>query len=90
MVQIYMIAQGRVQGVNFRYYVLRKANELGINGYVRNLKDGNVEILAQGTRDNIDKLIEYVKSNPGSSFVTNLEITWEKPETYFNSFQIKL
>ncbi len=84
-----MIAQGRVQGVNFRYYVLRKANELGINGYVRNLKDGDVEILAQGTRDSIDKLIEYVKNNPGSSFVTNLEVTWEEPETYFSSFQIK-
>lgn len=89
MVQVHIIVEGRVQGVNFRYYVLRKANELGINGYVRNLKDGDVEILAQGTRDSIDKLIEYVKSNPGSSFVTNLDVNWEEPKTYFSKFQIK-
>ena len=85
-----MIVKGRVQGVNFRYYVLRKANELGVNGYVRNLKDGDVEILAQGTRDSIDKLIEFIKGNPGSSFVTDIKLNWEKPETYFGNFQIKL
>lgn len=90
MVQVYIVVKGRVQGVNFRYYVLRKANELGINGYVRNLKDGNVEILAQGTRDGIDRLIEFVKSSPGSSFVTDIELNWGKPETYFSNFQIKL
>lgn len=90
MVQVYIIVKGRVQGVNFRYYVLRKANELGINGYVRNLKDGDVEILAQGTRDSVDRLIEFIKGNPGSSFVTDMELTWEKPETYFSNFQIKL
>ncbi len=90
MVQVHIIARGRVQGVNFRYYVLRKANELSINGYVRNLKDGDVEILAQGTHNSIDKLIEFIKSNPGSSFVTDIELDWKEPETHFSNFQIRL
>jgi acylphosphatase len=57
MLQIRAFASGRVQGVNFRYYVYRKARQLGLKGYVCNLDDGRVEILAQGSRDDIENLI---------------------------------
>jgi len=59
MIQARMFADGRVQGVNFRRYVQRFAVNLGINGFVRNLPDGRMEILAQGTEEKIQELINY-------------------------------
>jgi len=89
MYQLHAYVDGRVQGVNFRYYVQRKASELNLVGYVRNLPDGRVEILAQGTKEDLEKLIAYVRSNPGISFVTELVIGWEEPKGKFDSFKIR-
>jgi len=88
MLQIHTFASGRVQGVNFRYYTYRKAKQLKLKGYVCNLDDGRVEILAQGHRDDLNKLIEFVKSNPGLSFVTDLRIDWEQAKTKLSEFRI--
>ncbi|MEM2991408.1 MAG: acylphosphatase [Halobacteria archaeon] len=89
MFQAHIFAHGRVQGVNFRYYVQRKAEELGLKGYVRNLSDGRVEILAQGSRDNLKELISYVRSSPGLSFVTDLEVSWEEAKVDLGGFRIR-
>jgi acylphosphatase len=88
MFQIHVFASGRVQGVNFRHYVQRKASELGVAGYVCNLDDGQVEILAQGSRDDLESLITYVRNNPGVSFVTNLDVSWEKPKGNLKGFRV--
>ena len=88
MLQIQAFASGRVQGVNFRNYVHRKASQLGLKGYVRNLYDERVEILAQGERDDIDDLIDFVRSSPGLSFVTNLEINWQEASGKLKEFRI--
>ncbi len=89
MIQARMFADGRVQGVNFRHYVRRFASDLGLKGYVRNLPDGRVEILAQGIEENVQKLINYIKSNPGLSDVVNLDISWEKESGNFSDFHIR-
>ena len=89
MFQIHIFVSGRVQGVNFRYYIQRKAFELGLKGYVRNLDDGRVEILAQGSREVLENLISYVRSNPGFSRVFDLDIDWETPKGKFDNFQIR-
>jgi len=88
MLQIHAFASGRVQGVNFRYYTYRKATQLNLKGYARNLDDGRVEILAQGSRDDLDRLIEFIKSNPGLSFITDLKIGWEETKTELSEFCI--
>lgn len=84
-----MFADGRVQGVNFRYNVYRVASGIGLNGYARNLRDGRVEILAQGSRDNIQKLIDYVKGSPGLSYVVNLDVSWEESLDGLSGFHIR-
>jgi acylphosphatase len=89
MFQIHAFADGRVQGVNFRNYVQRKAYELALTGYVRNLPDDKVEIMAQGSQENLEKLIAYMKSNPGISLVTDLDVDWEEPKGKFNGFRIR-
>ncbi|ADR18199.1 acylphosphatase [Calditerrivibrio nitroreducens] len=65
---------GRVQGVGFRAYVLNKARELGLAGFVKNMPDGTVFIDAQGEEEALNKLIEYVKIGPSMSRVEKVEI----------------
>ncbi len=88
MIQAHIFAHGRVQGVGFRYHVLKRAIALALGGYVRNLADGRVEILAQGPRENLDKLMDYVRSNPGLSYVVKLDINWEEPLSNLEDFRI--
>jgi acylphosphatase len=89
MIQARMFADGRVQGVNFRSYVQRFALNLGLKGYVRNLPDGRVEILVQGIEENVQKLMDYVKSNPGLSYVVKLDISWENHLSNLSNFHIE-
>ena len=84
-----MYAHGRVQGVNFRYYVYKRSTDLGLRGYVRNLHDGRVEILAQGVQEGVQKLVDYVRNSPGLSYVTKLDINWEEPSNGLSSFRIE-
>jgi acylphosphatase len=67
-IQVY----GRVQGVGFRAMVARKANELGVTGWVRNRFDGTVEAILQGTAADTGYLIEWIKASPGASVVERL------------------
>jgi len=89
MVQAHIFAHGRVQGVNFRYYVHKRSIDLGLKGYVRNLRDGRVEILAQGSQEGVQKLVDYVRGSPGLSYVVKLDINWEEPSNGLSSFRIE-
>ena len=72
--KIRAIVSGRVQGVGFRISTLHKARQIGVRGYVRNLTNGNVEILALGQADKVDKLLQWARSGPPSAIVNNLEV----------------
>jgi acylphosphatase len=89
MVQVHAFATGRVQGVGFRYSVNRRATELGLRGYVRNLHDGRVEMLVQGVKEDVQKLLNYVRGNPGLSYVVKLDMHWEEPTNGFSDFHIR-
>jgi acylphosphatase len=89
MVQAHIYVHGRVQGVSFRYYVRKRAAALALKGYVRNLADGRVEILARGSRERLDSLIGYAKNNPGLSYVVKLDIDWEEPLGDLDDFHIR-
>ena len=71
-------ASGRVQGVGFRYFVLRHAEAAGLRGYVRNLRDGRVEFLLQGTPAGVDSVIEQIRAGPAHARVTEV-VTAEDP-----------
>ncbi len=68
------IVSGKVQGVGFRMYTCAQAQKLGVTGYVRNLRNGDVEIVATGTTAVVDALIEWAKSGPPSAVVNNLQL----------------
>ena len=69
---------GIVQGVNFRYYTREYARRLGLNGTVRNLFDGSVEIVAEGEEERLQELIKFAKRGPPAAHVYNIEVKWEK------------
>ncbi len=64
---------GRVQGVGFRYYTQKKANELGITGYVKNRPDGSVYIEAIGEENQLELFIRWCEEGPSWAHVTKLE-----------------
>ena len=85
---IQLIICGRVQGVFFRDNTRRKAIELGLKGYVKNLPNENVEAVAQGDEDKLQELIDFIRKNPGMSKVTGIETKNRKAEK-FESFEIR-
>lgn len=63
---------GRVQGVGFRYYTQCEAERLGVRGYVRNLPDGRVEVLAEGDSGAVRQLLAWLRTGPDTAHVTGL------------------
>jgi len=74
--------------VMFRDFATRKARKVGVTGYVRNLEDGTVEVIAQGTKENLEKLIEYLHKGSILSKVENVTIEWRTPQKIFDSFEL--
>ena len=67
------VVQGRVQGVGYRYFVLRHAEELGLAGYAKNQADGTVEVVAEGADSALQKLEERLHEGPSFSHVSRVE-----------------
>ena len=63
---------GRVQGVGFRYFVMRQAEAMQVRGYVRNLRDGRVEFLLQGDADAVAGLVEIIRAGPSHARVSDV------------------
>lgn len=82
------ILVGKVQGVSCRAHIQRKALELGVNGWVRNLVDGRVQVVIQASEELLLEMEEYFLSNPGRSRVDSLiPFALSEDETY-NGFSI--
>jgi acylphosphatase len=83
------VVRGRVQGVGFRWFVEREGHLLGIAGWVRNNADGSVEVLAQGTRDQLSGLHSRLREGPRAARVDKVEVTDARPTDGLNSFRIE-
>jgi len=86
--RIHLIVHGRVQGVAFRYYTQDKAVELGVVGWVRNRRDGAVELVAEGDKSKLDDLIGWTHSGPTLARVDRVDETWEEFTGDFSRFII--
>ena len=83
-----MVITGKVQGVGFRYFVLRQAQELGIYGLVSNKPNGDVEALAQGDKEDLDQFIAKVKQGSAFSRVDDVILNWDDGQENYTSFEI--
>lgn len=88
-VRIHILVSGFVQGVFFRDNSQKKAQGLGLTGWVKNLSDGRVEIVAEGEKQKLEDLIKWVNQGPTIAKVDNIEVEWQEYKGEFNSFNIR-
>ena len=88
MLRIHAFVSGMVQGVSFRSTTIKIAKSLGIKGWIKNLPDGRVEIIAEGEKDKIDALIEFLKKGPPAAKVDNVDVKIENHKGEFKDFSI--
>ena len=87
--EINALVLGRVQGVGFRYFVVQKARKLGLNGIVRNVPGGKVEITAQGSKEKLELFVEILKEGPCFGHVEEVKVEWLKETKKFKEFSIE-
>lgn len=89
MKRIHLLIHGRVQMVGFRYSTARKAQQLGVKGWIKNLPSGEVEAVLEGEDFAVTQLIEFCKKGPLFAHVSNLEIKEEPYKREFKQFEIR-
>lgn len=82
------VAQGRVQGVGFRYFVQERAHELQLVGTCRNLRNGDVEVIAEGERGALEALLVALQNGPRMAHVEHVEAVWIPATGEFTGFRI--
>ena len=81
------VVRGRVQGVGFRDFVETRARFLRLSGYVRNMEDHrSVEVVAEGPRETLQQLVEYLREGPRMSRVDGVEVEWRGPTGQYRDF----
>ena len=84
----HIIVKGLVQGVGFRWFVEREAKQLGLNGYVKNLFNGDVETEVEGEKGLIEELIKKLRIGNRSSRVSDIHVDWQENENKYSGFRI--
>jgi acylphosphatase len=87
--ELHAIIRGYVQGVGYRYFVIHKAQALGLRGYARNKSNGDVEVVAQGPRSALERLLPLLQRGPGEAEVQEVQATWRKPTEQFSGFHVR-
>jgi len=82
-------ARGRVQGVGFRYFVVRRGMELGLTGWVANESDGSVRCVAEGPRVDLEALLETMERGPAGALVERVSATWSGATGTLRDFSIR-
>lgn len=87
MVTRHLRIHGRVQGVGFRYSMLREAKRLGLSGWVRNRRDGSVEALVQGKAEVVAAMVAWAKHGPPGAQVTEVSVANADGEPAVSGFE---
>ena len=87
--ELHAYVNGWVQGVGYRYFVINNALALGLRGYVRNLSDGSVEVLAQGTRPKLERLLTLLQRGPSAAEVNEIRTDWGPPTEHLSGFHVR-
>jgi acylphosphatase len=87
--RLHAIVHGRVQGVNFRNFAYQSAIACGVLGWVRNLHDGTVETVAEGTESALQAFLDALHVGSPYSSVTHVEAEWANSEDSFTDFSIR-
>jgi acylphosphatase len=88
MVRAHVWVQGRVQGVSYRAYAQHEAVRLGLRGWIRNLKDGKVEAVFEGSKEHVDAMLVWCHRGSPQAQVTKVLVEWE-PADGEGPFQVR-
>jgi len=80
--------EGHVQGVFFRYETSRIARNLNVNGWVRNLPNGQVEAVFEGEKENVEEMVKFCRRGPPGAQIDDVEAKWETYRGEFSTFEI--
>jgi len=80
---------GLVQGVGFRYFAYREAMALGVQGYVKNLLNGQVEVFAEGSQTQLQRFIEILNQGPRFGKVDQVDVEWRDYRGRYDTFFIE-
>lgn len=87
--RLHVFVSGVVQGVFFRANTEEKALDLGLTGWVRNTRDGRVEVLAEGEKEILQELLRWLHRGPSSARVTHVDYEWQHYTGEFKNFSIR-
>lgn len=87
-VRLNATVHGRVQGVGFRAFVTQNADYLGVKGWVRNTLRGDVEVVAEGPRPTLERLLQLLETGPRAARVIKVDAQWEPASGEFNEFSV--
>jgi acylphosphatase len=88
-VRVHVFVSGLVQGVGFRYFAFREARRLRLTGFVRNLPDHRVEILAEGDQDALERFVEAMQKGPQGSIIRDVGVEWTDEPAREREFVIR-
>lgn len=88
-IELHAVVHGRVQGVGFRYFVVHKAQALGLHGYARNESNGDVEVVAQGDRTVLERLLLHLQRGPSAAEVERVDTTWRERTEHIRGFHVR-
>ena len=87
--RVHVFYRGRVQGVGFRVTVGEMAQEHGVVGWVKNLKDGRVEVIAEADETKLEVFLEAVQYGSMKNFIKGIELSWSNATDTFDEFEIR-
>ena len=84
-----IVVNGLVQGVGFRYFVIREAQKLELNGYVKNLYTGEVLTIVEGEKAVVEEMVKKLRVGPIHASVKSCKVDWQEPKNEFTEFEVK-
>ena len=87
--RVHVFYSGRVQGVGFRLTAEETARDLEVVGWVKNLRDGRVELLAEGTEATLERFVDAIRNGPMKNFIAMVELSWGHASETFDEFEIR-
>ncbi|MBI2841857.1 MAG: acylphosphatase [Armatimonadetes bacterium] len=86
--RVRVMVRGRVQGVGYRHFAMKRAAGLGLTGCVRNLPNGDVEVVGEGDQEKLEKFVELLKQGPSGADVRDVVLVWLPATGEFREFGV--
>jgi acylphosphatase len=87
--QVHVFYSGRVQGVGFRITAEETAHQLGVVGWVKNLRDGRVELVAESEEATLQRFLDELRAGPMKNFIRQVDLSWSPASEMFDEFEIR-